>query len=156
MGSPLVARLATVVGTGLGAGYSPIAPGTAGSLVGLALFWPMQRLSGPFQVALVVLAFFVGVFASSVVAERAGRKDPGLVTVDEVVGMWTSLLFVPLTPVTLAAGFFLFRLLDVLKPYPARALEDLPGGWGIMSDDLMAGLYANLALRAALLAWPVA
>jgi len=76
--------------------------------------------------------------------------------VDEVVGMWASLLFLPFTVGTAALGFVLFRILDVVKPYPARQLEDLPGGWGIMSDDLMAGVYANLALRVALLVWPPA
>jgi phosphatidylglycerophosphatase A len=83
-----------------------------------------------------------------------GVEDPGIVVVDEVVGMWTSLLFLPFTVGTAALAFVLFRVLDVIKPYPARDLEALPGGWGIMSDDLMAGVYANLALRAALLVWP--
>jgi phosphatidylglycerophosphatase A len=72
-----------------------------------------------------------------------------------VAGQWVSLLFLPFTPGTAFAGFFLFRLMDVLKPWPARDLEHLPGGWGIVADDLMAGVYANLLLRAALTVWPV-
>jgi phosphatidylglycerophosphatase A len=70
--------------------------------------------------------------------------------VDEVVGMWLSLLFLPFTPTTAAVAFVLFRVLDVFKPYPARQFEALPGGWGIMTDDVMAGIYANLLLRAGL------
>jgi phosphatidylglycerophosphatase A len=143
-------RAATVVATAFGAGFSPFAPGTAGSLVGLALYWPLQMAAVPVQVAVTILTFFAGVAASSRLALRLGRKDPGAAVVDEVVGMWLSLLFLPFTPMTAAAGFFLFRVLDVFKPYPARQLEGLPGGWGIMTDDVMAGIYANLLLRAAL------
>ena len=150
----LPAALAAAIATGFGSGYSPIAPGTAGSLVGLLLFWPLRHLNGPALVLVVSVSFLVGVAAAASVARRAGRKDPGIVVVDEVVGMWTSLLFLPFTAGTAALGFVLFRVMDVLKPYPARQLEDLPGGWGIMADDLMAGVYANLALRVALLVWP--
>jgi len=147
--------LATVVATGLGSGYAPFAPGTAGSLVGLALFWPLHRLPLGVQAVAVVLVFALGVAAAGHVARRLGIEDPGLVVVDEVVGMWVSLLGVPFTGVTAIAGFLLFRVFDVFKPYPARDLERLPGGWGIMCDDVMAGVYANLLLRAGLLAWPL-
>jgi phosphatidylglycerophosphatase A len=146
--------LATVVATGLGSGYAPVAPGTAGSLVGLALFWPVHNLPLAGQAAATVLVFALGVAAAGRVARRLGIEDPGLVVVDEVVGMWVSLLGLPLTGVTAVAGFVLFRVFDVFKPYPARDLERLPGGWGIMCDDVMAGVYANLLLRAGLLAWP--
>ena len=147
-------RLAAIVATGLGAGYSPIAPGTAGSLVGLLLFWPLRTLPAALQVAALVVVFLAGTAAATRVARASGIEDPGIVVVDEVVGMWTSLLFLPFTPVTAALGFVLFRIFDVVKPYPARDLEALPGGWGIMSDDLMAGVYANLALRVVMLVWP--
>ena len=143
---------AFAVATAFGAGFSPIAPGTAGSMVGLVLFWPLSLLPLAAQAAATAVLFLVGVAASTSVARALGRKDPGLVVVDEVVGMWVSLLMVPLTPVTAAAAFVLFRVMDVFKPYPARDLERLPEGWGIMSDDLMAGVYANLLLRALRLA----
>ena len=146
--------LATVVATGLGSGYAPFAPGTAGSLVGLALFWPVSHLSLAGQALATALVFALGVAAAAHVARRIGIEDPGLVVADEVVGMWVSLLGLPLTGVTVVAGFVLFRVFDVFKPYPARDLERLPGGWGIMCDDVMAGIYANLLLRAGLLAWP--
>jgi phosphatidylglycerophosphatase A len=146
--------LATVVATGLGSGYAPFAPGTAGSLVGLALFWPLHHLSLAAQAAATAVVFFLGVLAATHVAHRLGIEDPGLVVADEVVGMWVSLLGVPLTGVTAVAGLVLFRVFDVFKPYPARDLERLPAGWGIMCDDVMAGVYANLLLRAGLLAFP--
>jgi phosphatidylglycerophosphatase A len=147
--------LATVVATGLGSGYAPFAPGTAGSLVGLALFWPLHHLSLAAQAGATAAAFLLGVVAATHVARRLGIEDPGLVVADEVVGMWVSLLGVPLTGVTALAGFVLFRVFDVFKPYPARDLERLPAGWGIMCDDVMAGVYANLLLRAGLLAFPL-
>jgi phosphatidylglycerophosphatase A len=150
--APRADLVSTAIATGLGSGYSPIAPGTAGSAVGLLLFWPLHQLPAAAQVAAVVILFFVGVAASARVARGVGIEDPGIVVVDEVLGMWISLLFLPLTPATAIAGFLLFRILDVFKPWPARQFESLPGGWGIMSDDLMAGIYANLLLRAGRLA----
>lgn len=142
-----------VVATAFGAGYSPIAPGTAGSLIGLALFWPLHMAPTWAQVAVTAAVYFAGVAASSRLARNLGRKDPGLAVVDEVVGMWVSLLFLPFTPLTALAAFLLFRALDVFKPWPARQFESLPGGWGIMTDDVMAGIYANLVLYAVLRAF---
>jgi phosphatidylglycerophosphatase A len=138
---------AHALATGLGAGYSPIAPGTAGSAVGLLLFLPLSLLSPVGQLAATVVLFVVSVPASTLVARLAARKDPGIVVIDEVVGMWVSLLFLPLTPAVALLGFLLFRLLDMMKPYPARQFEALPGGLGIMADDVMAAVYANLVLR---------
>jgi phosphatidylglycerophosphatase A len=145
----------TLIATGLGSGHSPVAPGTAGSAVGLLLFWPLSQLALAFQITATALVFLVGVAAAGAVARRAGKKDPGIVVVDEIAGMWTSLLLLPFTPATALLGFLLFRLMDILKPYPARDLERLPGGLGIMADDLFAGIYANLLLRVGLLLWPL-
>jgi len=139
--------LATVLATGFGSGYSPIAPGTAGTAVGLLLFLPLQLLPAGAQLAATVVTFVVGVFAGTHVARRASLKDPGIVVIDEIVGLWVSLLFLPFTPAVAALGFLLFRLLDMVKPYPARQFEALPDGLGIMADDVMAGIYANLLLR---------
>jgi phosphatidylglycerophosphatase A len=151
--SPRSVGVAALVATGFGAGYSPVAPGTAGSLVGLALFWPMSGLGWPVQLAATAVVFLLGVRCAARVATQVGRKDPGLVVVDEVAGMWVTLLAVPFTPATAALGFFAFRVMDVFKPYPARQLEGLPGGWGIMADDIMAGVYANLLVQVLLRAW---
>jgi phosphatidylglycerophosphatase A len=148
--------LARVLATAFGSGYAPLAPGTAGSAVGLLLFWPMASLAWPWQLAACVLVFFVGVAAGGRVARNLGVEDPGLVVIDEVAGQWITLTALPFTPAVALAGFLLFRLMDVVKPWPARDLERLPGGWGIMADDAAAGLYAQLALRVGLLVWPVA
>jgi phosphatidylglycerophosphatase A len=142
-----LSRWATFLATGFGSGYSPFAPGTAGSAVGLVLFWPMRLMAFPYQLALLGITFALGVASATVVAKRLGIEDPGIVVVDEIVGMWISLLLLPFTLFTALAGFVLFRVMDVWKPYPARDLEALPGGWGIMLDDVMAGVYANLVLR---------
>jgi phosphatidylglycerophosphatase A len=143
----LLDALATAVATGLGSGYSPFAPGTAGSAVGLALFWPMRGLSAVAQLAAIALVSALGVAAAGWMARRAGQEDPGLVVIDEVAGMWVTLALLPVTPLLAGLGFLAFRVMDIFKPWPARDLEGLPGGWGIMADDLMAGIYANLLLR---------
>jgi phosphatidylglycerophosphatase A len=150
-----VSGCATLLATGLYSGFSPIAPGTAGSAVGLLFFYLLVRLPVLAQAGATLALFLVGVAASSHVARRVGLEDPGIVVVDEVVGMWITLLFLPLVPLTAAVGFVLFRVMDIIKPYPARQLEHLHGGLGIMADDVMAGIYANLLLRVVLIVWPV-
>jgi phosphatidylglycerophosphatase A len=142
------------VATAFGSGYAPVAPGTAGSAVGLLLFWPLAGLGWGWQVGASVALFVVGALAAGRVAREVEQKDPGLVVVDEVVGMWVTLTGVPLGPVTAALGFLFFRAADVVKPWPARDLESLPAGWGIMADDVAAGLYAQLLVRVAVLVWP--
>ena len=147
---------AKLVATGLGSGYSKIAPGTAGSLVGLVLFLPLAGRSWPVQLAATAVVTIVGALAADRVAKLLGRKDPGLVVVDEVAGQWITFVSLPFTPAIALAGFVLFRAMDVVKPWPARALERLPGGLGIMADDVAAGVFAQLVLRAGLAIWPVA
>ncbi len=145
-------RLAQLIGTGLGSGYSRFAPGTAGSALGALILWLGFAGRPTWTLGLAcVLLYPVAVWSAGVVARLSGRKDPGLVVIDEVLGMWISVLALPLTVANIVAAFFLFRLFDVLKPPPCRALEHLPEGHGIVCDDVMAGVYANLALRVALL-----
>jgi len=146
-------RLALLVATGFGAGYGPIAPGTWGSIPGIVLAWALSTLWGPWvELAGVAVVAAVGVWAAGRAAAYVGAKDPGLVIVDEIAGQMLTLAFLAPRPGVLAAGFVLFRLLDVWKPWPARRLEDLPGGTGIMADDLAAGLYGTLVLHA-IAAW---
>ena len=140
--------MATWLATGLGAGYSPIAPGTAGTVVGLLLFWPVALLPFPYPVAATIVLFLLGVQAATIVERESGLKDPGIVVVDEIVGIWISLLFLPWTLPYAAGAFLLFRVFDVVKPFPARLAESrLPRGWGIVCDDVVAGIYANLVLQ---------
>jgi phosphatidylglycerophosphatase A len=152
----LASRSALVVATGLGSGYSPIAPGTAGSALGVLLFWPLAGRPPAQVLGATAVLVLLSIVAAHYAAKGLGKKDPGLVVVDEVVGQWVSLLLLPFTLWTAVAGFVLFRLMDVIKPWPARDLERLPGGIGIVADDLMAGIYANLLLRVGLTVWPVA
>ena len=153
--SRLVASGARLLATGFGSGYSPLAPGTAGSAVGLLLFWPLARMATAGQILACAAVFLVGAWASGLLARELGRKDPGLAVIDEVVGMWVTLVGLPFGLRTALLGFVLFRIMDVAKPWPARDLERLPRGWGIMADDVAAGVYAQLALRVVLLVWPV-
>lgn len=145
--SRLGSALAMALATGFGAGRSPVAPGTAGTAVGLVLFLPLRGLEPHWQLLALAVLFGVGVSVSTQVARRIGKKDPGIVVIDEVAGIWATLLFLPWSPALALLGFLLFRLLDMVKPYPARQFEALPDGLGIMADDLMAGIYANLILR---------
>jgi len=138
---------------GFGIGLAPIAPGTFGSLPGLLLAWLLARAGGQAALAVgIVAVVLAGTWSAHALAARLGLKDPGVIVVDEIAGQMLTLLGIAMTGPALAAGFVLFRAFDVLKPPPARQLEALPGGFGIMADDLAAGVYANVALRVAL-AW---
>lgn len=144
-----MSRLAVLIGTFGYVGFFPIAPGTAGSLAALALYVPIRSFASPgLELAAIVAVFAVGTWAAGGTERALQRKDPGPVVIDEVLGMLMTLALLPLSPAGVAAGFLLFRLFDVIKPYPAGRLERLPGGLGIMADDAMAGLYAHLVLRA--------
>jgi phosphatidylglycerophosphatase A len=130
-------------------GYFPLAPGTAGSLAALALFAVIRWIGVPaIELSAIVAVFAIGVWAAGGTEIVLARKDPGVVVIDEVLGMLVTLALLPLSLTGIALGFLLFRALDVIKPYPAARLEHLHGGLGIMADDAVAGLYAHLALRA--------
>jgi phosphatidylglycerophosphatase A len=137
------------VATVCGIGYAPVAPGTFGSAAGL-LLWMILPASTFVQASTIVALFVMGSIAGSAAERYYGRTDPRHVVVDEVMGMLITLFLVPVTLKGAFLGFLLFRLTDVIKPYPANRLERLPGGVGVMADDFMAAIYANLALRAAL------
>ena len=144
-------RLAFALATGFGSGYSPIAPGTAGSAVGLVFVWGMSYLNLPGQIAAVIVVSVLSIIAADIVARSTGLKDPGLVVADEIAGMMVTMIAIPFTLKTAVIGFILFRVMDVVKPPPARQFERFKGGVGIVADDLMAGVYAHLALRGVLM-----
>ena len=141
-------RAALAFATCLGLGYAPVAPGTFGSAAGL-LLWAALPQSAATQSAAIVLIFAVGVWSAGVAEHHFRGTDPAPVVVDEVMGMLVTLFMIPVGWPGAAAGFLIFRVLDVVKPPPANRLERLRGGMGIMADDLMAAVYANLVLRAA-------
>jgi len=134
---------ACALASSLGSGFSPAAPGTVGAGLGIAALWFLPAFT-PLQLSgLLVLIFFSGVWASTR-AERIWGPDPGRVNWDEVAGMVASVIFLPKTLMVYLSAFILFRIFDIAKPFPVNRAERLPGGWGIMTDDLIAGAYANL------------
>ena len=139
---------ATAVATWFGCGLAPWAPGTWGSLAALPFAWGISRLAGaPGLAAAAALLFMVGCWAAGRVARSSGSADPGAIVVDEVVGQWLTLAAVPADPIAYAAGFLLFRVFDILKPWPVSwADRRLKGGFGIMADDVVAGIYAGAIL----------
>jgi phosphatidylglycerophosphatase A len=148
-----VTRLALLIATAAGVGYAPFAPGTFGAAAGLVL-WALLPSAVLLQAVVIVVLLVVGSWSGGVAEHYFGRTDPGQVVVDEVMGMLVTLFMNPVGWGGALAAFLLFRAADIVKPYPANQLERLPGGVGVMADDLMAAVYANLALRLAL--WLVA
>jgi phosphatidylglycerophosphatase A len=148
-------RLAVLVATVFGAGRSPVAPGTVASAItaGVLALVPFTPLS---LTVFFILVTAGGLWAAHHAERVLGDKDPGAIVVDEVAGMTLSVLTLPLTPTVLAVGFVLFRVLDVVKPFPAGRSQRMRGGAGVMVDDLIAGFYTLLALSASrrILGWP--
>lgn len=154
--SPLASAataIAVAAGTGLGSGFFPVAPGTAGSLVAVGLYWALAPAGLPVLFLVVALLFAVGVWAAGVCGRRYGKHDHGRIVIDEFVGQLIALATFPATPAWSLAGFLLFRLFDIWKPFPARTIDrGWRSGTGVMADDVVAGIYANLALQCARLA----
>jgi phosphatidylglycerophosphatase A len=142
-------RLAVVLATAGGAGYAPIAPGTAGSAVGVLVYLLTWHWTFAEQFLLLLLVSIVGVWASSLTARHLQRDDPGAVVIDEVAGQLLTLISTGGSVAGFVVGFVAFRVLDIVKPWPAGRLESLHGGWGIMADDLMAGVYGRLVMLGA-------
>ncbi len=141
-----------VLATFFGVGLFPAAPGTVASAVAVLVYkFALHGLAWPLYVLLLVLLSFVGTAASAVHAAELGRPDPGCIVIDEVCGQLAALALLPATWASLAVSFVLFRLFDIIKPWPIRRLERLPSGWGIMADDLGAGLAAAALARLVLL-----
>jgi phosphatidylglycerophosphatase A len=122
-------------------GHLPIAPGTWGSLAAVIGWWLwLQYLDPLVFIVLIITIFTIGVFATNIIIDHTGEKDPSRVVIDEVAGQWLGLLMLPDGALYIAGAFILFRFLDILKPWPIRQLEQFPKGWGVMLDDMLAGL----------------
>jgi phosphatidylglycerophosphatase A len=150
-------RLGLLLGTFFGAGYVPLVPGTLASAVAVALYlllWP-AGLSPLWLLPAAAVLFAPAVWASGICEQQFGKRDPGRVVVDEVLGQMIALAAVPRGHVGVAGwkywllGFILFRLFDTLKPFPAGRSEQWPGGWGVVADDCWAGVYAFAGVRLA-------
>ena len=136
-------------------GYVPLAPGTFGSAAGLAAFF-LIRSTGSItvEVGAILVLFAVGIWSGTVAEHYFGGIDPAPVVMDEVVGMLITLAFLPVSVTGAIVGFLVFRVLDVVKPWPSAQFERLPGGLGVMADDGMAAIYGNLVMHGLIWALP--
>lgn len=140
-----------IVATFFGAGYSPIAPGTVGAIFACLVFLIFDALNIVIGnhllfIFLIIVFILIGIYSTNQLINEWG-KDPSKIVIDEVVGMWITILFVPFSYFNLFIGFILFRFFDITKPLGIRKLENLNKGLGVMADDLLAGIYANLVLQ---------
>jgi phosphatidylglycerophosphatase A len=136
-------------------GYVPIAPGTFGSAAGLLVFLAVRSTgSVAVELAAIALVFAVGWWAGTVAEHHFGGIDPGPVVIDEVLGMLITLALLPVSLTGAIVGFLVFRVLDVIKPWPSAGFEKLPGGLGVMADDGMAAIYGNLVMRGLIALFP--
>ncbi|MFA6056319.1 MAG: phosphatidylglycerophosphatase A [Thermodesulfovibrionales bacterium] len=128
-------------------GYLPVAPGTWGSLLS-AVFVAFLNPSSAVQAILIVIGFVIGTISSTVAERVIGQTDSGHIVIDEFIGFLVSVVYLPQTYGYFIAAFFLFRFFDILKPFPIRQAERaLKGGFGIMTDDVLAGIYTNAILQ---------
>jgi phosphatidylglycerophosphatase A len=148
-------RTALVLATGLGIGMVPVMPGTFGTLLGLPLAWALNKSGWPLPIELLAMAaiFLAGIPICDRAARLFGKKDPGCVVFDEIAAVPLVFLLEGITFSTAILGFIWFRIFDIAKPWPVRRLERLPGGLGIMIDDVMAAVYAGLALWLTMKGW---
>jgi phosphatidylglycerophosphatase A len=141
-------RLALFISTFGYLGYAPVAPGTFGSAAGLVVFYVVRSAdSAVLELAAIAALFILGVWAGTLAERHFGGVDPGPIVLDEVVGMLITLCLLPVNGAGAFVGFLVFRILDVVKPFPSARFEKLPGGLGVMADDGMAAIYGNLAMR---------
>ena len=138
--------IARFIATVLYAGYCPVAPGTAGSAIAAACYWLLPEMETRVYLLFLIVLILVGVWASFL-AEKTYGHDASVIVIDEFTGVFVSLFLLPKAWLLIMAGFFVFRFFDILKPYPLRLAERLKGGWGVMADDVLAGIYTNCLLR---------
>jgi len=146
-------KFALLIGTGFGSGFLRPAPGTWGSFVGFAYFYALTKCPLALGVGIVIAVIALAVWSSGEAARLLGKKDPGQVVIDEIAAIPLAAWPLVLAPVAWewwVATFVLWRIADIVKPPPARQFERLPGGWGIVVDDLMSGLYVGLVVWGAL------
>ena len=141
-------RFLLLLVTGFGAGYSPIAPGTMGTLVSVPVYLLLSRIHSPIYEITLVAFFFLSIWLSDNGERYFGKKDDPRIVIDEMMGFLTTMLWIPGTALTIVIGFFVFRFFDILKPFPIRNAERrCRGGSGVVLDDVVAGIYANITLR---------
>jgi len=141
-------RFFLILATGFGVGYAPFAPGTLGTLIAIPVYLLLSAISSPVYELTLISFFFLSVWVSEYAEKHFGKTDDQRIVIDEVVGFLVTMLWIPKTASFILIGFILFRFFDILKPFPIRHLERrLKGGWGVVLDDVMAGVYANVVLQ---------
>lgn len=144
----MMTRLALLLASVGYIGLIRVAPGTWGSAVGLCLLLVVRQTAGPvLESALLAVVLACGVWSATLAERHYGRSDPGVIVIDEVAGVLIALFWIPVTGIGFLAGFLAFRVFDIVKPFPVGAAERLPSGWGVMADDVVAGLYAYVTVR---------
>jgi len=133
--------------TGFGVGYSPIAPGTLGTLIAVPVFYFLSTMPSPLYEITLVGFFFLSVWISEKAEIFFGKKDDPRIVIDEMMGFLITMLWVPKTALIIIIGFFLFRFFDIVKPPPIRLIERTKGGFGVVWDDVVAGVYGNIVLQ---------
>jgi len=137
-----------LLATGFGVGYSPIAPGTLGTLIAIPVYYFLSTIPSPLYEITLIAFLFLSVWISENAEIFFGKKDDTRIVIDEMIGFLIAMLWVPKTTRFIIIGFFLFRFFDILKPFPIRGLEKrLKGGFGVVLDDVLAGVYANIILQ---------
>ncbi len=146
-------KLARFIGTGFYSGYVPVASGTVGTFVAVFIYYVLKEIdflkTADWSTYLLFLFWItvIGIWAADVLAKETKMKDPSIIVIDEIVGFFFAVAFLPPTTAYIIAAFILFRILDVLKPPPAKQSEDLPGGFGVMTDDIICGIATSLILH---------
>ena len=140
-------RVILLLATGLGAGYSPLVPGTMGTLLAIPVFLLLSCIPSPVYEWTIIAFFFLACWVSDKAQSYWGKKDDQRIVIDEIMGFLTAMMWLPKTALFVALGFVLFRLFDIVKPPPVRRLEQVRGGYGVVLDDVMAGIYANIVLQ---------
>lgn len=136
-----------LLATGLGVGNSPIAPGTLGTFITIPIYYFLSEIPSPIYEITLVGFFFLAVWVSEKTEAISGKKDDPRIVIDEIMGFFITMLWVTKTPLFILFGFLIFRFFDILKPFPIRRLEKVKGGYGVVLDDVMAGVYANIILH---------
>ncbi len=139
--------------TGFGSGYAPVAPGTCGSIIGVGLVYLLQGLDSAVYALVTAIVVFFSVWISTRAEALFGERDCQKIVIDEIAGILVTFVWIPFTGPTVIAGFLLFRLFDVVKPPPIRQSQKMTQGWGVVMDDVFAGVLANIILQVGLTAW---
>lgn len=149
-------KMVKVIVTGLGTGYCPVAPGTAGTIVAVPLYFILSPFSWPLYLITLLAATVLSCRLCDTGERLFGVKDPPQIVIDEIIGFLWAMFAVPPTTFSILGVFLIFRLFDVVKPHPVRLLENrLPGGWGVVMDDVAAGIYANICIHILTTLWEI-